>query len=112
MIIVRMHGANGIKTPGRLANAENGAVILEKAARKGASGIKKLLTYTKYGASTGKSLRHGNIQKFLTKLLEVVGHIPVAVISGLLLLVESWNMKLWGIIRFMHKRTPLLAASS
>ena len=112
MIIVRMHGADGIKTLGKLADAENGAVILEKAARKGAPGIKKLLSYTKYGARTSKSLRHGNIQKFSTKLLETLGHIPVAVISALLLLVGLRNMKLWGIIRLMHKRTPRLAASS
>ena len=104
MIIVRTHGTDGIKALGKLAGAEDGAVILEKAARKGAPGIEKLLTYTKYGARAGKSLRHGNLQKFFTKLVESVGRIPVAAISALLILFGLWKSKIWGVVRFVHKQ--------
>ena len=93
MIIVRAHGVDGIKTLGKLADAEKGAVILEKAARKGAPGLKKLMAYVKYGARAGKAFRHGNIQKFSMKLLEAIGRIPVVIISGLLILAGLWKLK-------------------
>lgn len=112
MIIVRAHGADGIKALGKLADAENGAVILEKAARKGAPGLKKLMSYVKYGARAGKSLRHGNIQKFSTMLVKYIGRIPAAIISGLLLFIGFWKLKIWSIVRFVHKRTLCLASSS
>ena len=113
MIVVRMHGVDGVKALRGLANAENGASMLEKAARKGAPGIKKLLTYTKYGVRAGKSFRHGNIQRFSTKLVQSVGRIPVAIVSVILLLVGLWKMKILGVvIRFTRKRTSRLVSSS
>jgi len=103
MIVVRMHGAEGVKMLGKLVDVENGAFVVEKAARKGAPGLKRLkkvLSEVKYGARAGKSLRHGNVQKFLKKIVLAIGRIPVAIVSIFLLLAGLWQMKLWGFVRF------------
>ena len=102
MIVVRMHGAEGVKVLGKLADAENGAVIVEKAARKGAPGLRKLkkaLTTVKYGARAGKSFRKGNIRKFSEKAVLAIGRIPVAIVSALLILAGLWKMKPWRLTR-------------
>lgn len=100
MIVVRVHGAEGIKTLGKLYNMENGAILLERASRKGAPGLKKLISYAKYGARAGKSWHHGNIQKLATKIMETVGCIPVAIASGILLLLGLCELRFWRIFRF------------
>lgn len=100
MIVVRVHGAEGIKTLGKLYNLENGAILLERASRKGASGLKKLISYAKYSARAGKSWHHGNIQKLATKIMETVGRIPVAIASGILLLLGLCELRFWRIFRF------------
>lgn len=100
MIVVRVHGAEGIKTLGKLYNMENGAILIERASRKGALGLKKLISYAKYGARAGKSWHHGNIQKIATKIMETVGCKPVAIASGILLLLGLCELRFWRIFRF------------
>lgn len=100
MIVVRVHGAEGIKTLGKLYNMENGAILIERASRKGALGLKKLISYAKYGARAGKSWHHGNIQKIATKIMETVGCKPVAIASGILLLWGLCELRFWRIFRF------------
>ena len=100
MIVVRVHGAEGIKTLGKLYDMENGAILLERASRKGASGLKKLISYARYGARAGKSWRHGNIQKLAAKIMETVGRMPVAIASGVLLLLGLCELRFWRIFRF------------
>ena len=106
MIVVRMHGAEGVKIIEKLSDVKNGAVIVEKAARKGAPGLKKLkkgLSKLKYGARAGKSFRKGNIRKFSEKVVQHVGRIPIVIASITLLILGLWKMKLWGFVRFVRK---------
>ena len=112
MIVVRMHGAEGVKVLGKLADVENGAVVVEKAARKGAPGLKRLkksLTTVKYGARAGKSFRKGNIRKFSEQAVLAIGRIPVAIVSALLILAGLWKMKLLGLTRLVRKIVPARA---
>ena len=96
VILVRMHGVEGVKAIGALAEMEDGARMLEKAARKGPNGLKTLLTYSKYGARTAKAFRLGLPQK----LMKAAGRAPVAIVSGILAIIGLWNLKVWRIARF------------
>ena len=104
MIVVRAHGVDGIKVLGKLADAEDGAVILEKAARKGAPGLKKLVAYTKYGARAAKSFRSGHVQKLITKTVQCVGRIPVAILAAFLLMIGLWNLGILRMLRLVLRR--------
>ena len=95
-ILVRMHGAEGVKALGALADVEDGAKMLEKAARKGPQGLNTILTYSKYGARTAKAFRLGHPQK----LMKAAGRVPVAIVSGLLAVIGLWNLRVWRIARF------------
>lgn len=95
-ILVRMHGAEGVKALGALADMEDGAKMLEKAARKGPQGLNTILTYSKYGARTAKAFRLGHPQK----LMKAAGRVPVAIVSGLLAVIGLWNLRVWRIARF------------
>lgn len=101
MIIVRNQGVDGVKALRSLADSENGAIILEKAARKGVPGLKKLMTYTKYGARTAKSFRGGRIQKFIAKTVQCVGRMPVAIFAVILLFVGLWSLGILKVRRFV-----------
>lgn len=83
-ILVRMHGNKGVKLIGKLSEVENGAIDLEKAARKGPKAIGKLLSYTKYGARTAKTFRLGHPQKLFTECVKALGRIKLAIISFLM----------------------------
>jgi hypothetical protein len=95
-ILVRMHGANGVKALDALADMEDGATMLEKAARKGPKGLNTLLTYSKYGARTAKAFRLGHPQK----LMKAAGRAPVAIVSGILAVIGLWNLRIWRIARY------------
>ncbi len=95
-ILVRIHGADGVKALGALADMEDGARMLEKAARKGPKGLKTLLKYSKYGARTAKAFRLEHPQK----LMKAAGRVPVTIISGILALIGLWNLKVWRIARY------------
>lgn len=101
-ILVRMHGADGVKVLGALADMEDGAKMLEKAARKGPKGLSALLKYSKYGTRGAKML-HLELPQ---KLIKAVGRIPMAIASGILALIGLWNLKVWRIARYcrvLHK---------
>jgi hypothetical protein len=91
-----MHGADGVKALGALADMEDGAKMLEKAARKGPKGLNTLLTYSKYGARTAKAFRLGHPQK----LMKAAGRAPVAIVSGILAVIGLWNLRIWRIARY------------
>ena len=95
-ILVRMHGADGVKVLGAWADMEDGARMLQKAARKGQKGLNTLLTYSKFGARTAKAFRLGHPQK----LMKAAGRVPVAIVSGLLAVIGLWNLRVWRIARF------------
>ena len=95
-ILVRIHGADGVKALGALADMEDGARMLEKAARKGPKGLKTLLKYSKYGARTAKAFRLEHPQK----LMKAAGRIPVTIISSILALIGLCNLKVWRIARY------------
>ena len=96
VILVRMHGVEGVKAIGALADMEDGARMLEKAARKGPKGLNTFLTYSKYCARTAKAFRLGHPQK----LMKAAGRVPVAIVSGLLAMIGLWNLRVWRIVRF------------
>ena len=101
-ILVRKHGAAGVKALGALADAEDGAKMLEKAARKGPKGLKTLLKYSKRAARGAKMLH----LKLPQKIIKEVGRIPMAIVSGILALIGLWNLKVWRIARYcrvLHK---------
>lgn len=102
-ILVRMHGAWGVKAIRVLADAEDGARMLEKAARKGPKGLRKLLAPAKYGARTAKAFRHGHVQEFAKKLAKEIGRVPIAIVSGILALFGLLRMKVWRIVRIAKK---------
>lgn len=95
-ILVRMHGTEGVKALGALADMEDGAKMLEKAARKGPKGLNTLLAYSKYGARTAKAFRLGHPQK----LMKAAGRVPVTIASGLLAVIGLWNLRVWRIAWF------------
>lgn len=107
-LFVRMEGEKGIKALRHLADAEDGAKLLEKAARKGPNGIGKILNYTKYGARTAKSFRIGHVQDFMLELVRKVGRLPIAVASGCLGLFGLWKLRVWRLLRLggKAKRNP------
>lgn len=94
-ILVRMHGADGVKALGALADMEDGARMLEKAARKGPKGLSTLLKYSRYGTRSAKMLH----QELPQKLMKAVGRIPIAIASGILALLGMWNLRVWRIAR-------------
>ncbi len=94
-ILVRIYGAEGVKALGALADMEDGARMLERAARKGPTGLKTLLTYSKYGARMAKAFRLGHPQK----LMKAAGLAPVAIVSGILAVIGLWNLRVWRIAR-------------
>ena len=106
---MRTHGAAGVDAIRELAKAEDGAEKLAKAARKGPNGLKKVLTYTKYGARTAKSFRHGHLQdlawEVAKQIAEAIGRLPMAIVSGLLALFGLLQTKVWRIARVFRRRT-------
>ena len=107
-ILVRKHGAAGVDAIRELSKAEDGAEALEKAARKGPKGLKKILTYTKYGARTAKTFRLGHVQQLAQevarKIIEALGRLPMAIASGLLALFGFLQTKVWRIARIFRNR--------
>ena len=101
----------GICSPSirELSKAEDGAEALAKAARKGPKGLKKILAYTKYGARTVKSVRLEHIQQLAKeiarKIIEALGRLPMAIVSGLLALLGLLQTKVWRIARVGRKTT-------
>lgn len=100
-ILVRKHGAAGVKALGALADAEDGAKMLEKAARKGPKGLKTLLKYSKRAARGAKSFRLGHPQR----LAKALGRGKVVVISALLIALGLCQMRIWRIIFVKHGRS-------
>ena len=112
-ILVRKHGAAGVDAIRELSKAEDGAEALAKAARKGPKGLKKILTYTKYGARTVKSVRLEHIQQLAKeiarKIIEALGRLPMAIVSGLLALLGLLQTKVWRIGRIGCRQKPSAA---
>lgn len=108
-LLVRMEGEKGIKALRQLADAEDGAKVLEKAARKGPGGLRKILNYTKYGTRTAKAFRLGHVQDFTWELARKAGRLPVALASGCLALFGFWKLKAWRLARLFGKtkRNPV-----
>lgn len=108
--LVRKHGSAGVDAIRELSKAEDGAEALTKAARKGPKGLKKILTYTKYGARTVKSVRLEHIQQLAKeiarKIIEALGRLPMAIVSGLLALLGLLQTKVWRIARIGCKQKP------
>jgi hypothetical protein len=98
-LLVRMEGEKGIKALRHLANAEDGARVLEKAARKGPRGLEKILNYTKYGARTAKAFKLGHVQDFTLELARKVGRLPIALASGCLALCGLWKLRILKLAR-------------
>ena len=94
-IFVRMHGREGVKVLGKLAGAEDGAIVLEKAARKGPKALGKLLTYTKYGARTAKSFWLEHPQELFIECAKTLGRMKLAIISFLAVVFGFWRLKVW-----------------
>lgn len=109
-ILVRKHGAAGVDAIRELSKAEDGAEALAKAARKGPKGLKKILTYTKYGARTVKSVRLEHIQQLAKEIariiIEALGRLPMAIVSGLLALLGLLQTKVWRIARIGCRQKP------
>ena len=101
-ILVRMHGEKGVKLIGKLSEVENGAIDLEKAARKGPKAIGKILSYTKYGARTAKSFCLEHPQKWFAAWVKELGRIRLALISFLMTAFGLWQIKVWRIIGFVR----------
>ncbi len=95
-LLVRLHGAKGVKILGEMAKAEDGAVILAKAARKGPAALGKALEYMKYGARTAKSLRLGRPQKLLGECLRLLGRAKLVLGAIVAILFGLWQS---GILR-------------
>jgi len=98
-ILVRTHGKDGVKVLGKLAGADDGAIALEKAARKGPKTLGKFLAYTKYGARTAKSFWIGRPQELLSECVKMLGRMKLAIISLLAVIFGFWQMKVWRIIK-------------
>ena len=99
-ILVRMHGAKGVKAIRELAKTEDGIDMLAKATRKGPKGLETLLTYTKYGARAAKTFRHKRPQK----IMKAFGRGPLAVVSALLALFGVWRTGLFRLRRLIRKQ--------
>lgn len=105
VILVRKHGEVGVKVLGVLADTEDGAEALVKAARKGPKGLKKILRYSKYGARGAKSFRQKHLQNFAKAIAMAIGRLPMAIASGLLALFGLLQTKVWRLARIFRKRT-------
>ena len=106
-ILVRMHGKNGVKVLGELTDATDGAVVLEKATRKGPKVLGKLLSYTKNGVRTGKAFWLGHPQKLCAVCVKVFGRVKCAMVAFLMVAFGFWQTKVWrvtGILRRLVKR--------
>lgn len=107
-ILVRKHGAAGVDAIREMSKAEDGAEALAKAARKGPKGLKKILTYSKYGARGAKSFRQKHLQDFVWEIAKAIakaiGRLPMAIASGLLALFGLLQTKAWRIARVFRKR--------
>lgn len=108
-ILVRKHGAAGVAAIRELSKAEDGAEALAKAARKGPKGLKKILTYSKYGVRGAKSFRQKHLQDFVWEIAKAIakaiGRLPMAIASGLLALFGILQTKVWRLARVFRKRT-------
>jgi len=95
-ILVRLHGSEGVKVICELAKTDGGVDMLAKATRKGPKGLETLLSYTKYGARMAKVLQHKRVQK----VAKAVGRTPIAIVSGLLVMIGLLNLRVWRIVGF------------
>lgn len=102
-VLVRALGAEGVKTLRSLAEAEGGVEALEKAARKGPSGLKRLVRYPKslLFVRTAKSgwLHGRNLLRAVKQWVLEKQRVPVALLSGLLALVGLGKLKVWRIAK-------------
>ena len=98
-ILVRMHGEKGVKLLDTLADAENGAIVLKQAARKGPKAIAKLMTYAKNGVRTWKSFRLGHPQGLVSRFLQ---RKTLAIASMLVMLFGLWKMRDWRKVFIKH----------
>ncbi len=103
-ILARAHGAKGIDAVRELAKIENGTESLTKAARKGPKGIQMVLDYSKFGARTAKSFRHGHPKEFAIALAKEAGRLPIALASGCVTLFGLFRLKVWKIVGAFRKR--------
>ena len=102
-ILVRMHGEEGVKLLCKLSEAENGAIVLEKAARKGPKAIGWLQWYVKYGARAAKSFRLWHPQEWLAACAKAIGCVKLAIISFLIAVFGLWQMKVWRMFRILKR---------
>ena len=100
-ILVRMQGEKGVKLLGKLSEVENGAIHLEKAARKGPKALGKLLSCAKYGERTVKAFWLEHPQKWFAACVKALGRIWFALISFLIAAFGLWQMKVWRIIGYV-----------
>lgn len=102
-LLVRMEGAKGINAIRHLADAEDGAKVLEKAAMKGPSGLQKIANYAKYGSRTAKSFRLGHVQDLSLAVAQKVGRLPLGLASGCLALFGLWKLRVLSLVRLFRK---------
>ena len=102
-VLVRAHGAEGVKTLRSLAEAEGGVEALERAARKGPAGLKRLVRYPKslLFVRTAKSgwLHGRDLLRAAERWVLEKGRVPAALFSGLLALLGLVKLKAWRIAR-------------